>query len=135
MKKKLLGYAMGASTAITLAAGSLFAQAKTALTGEDLFGGTDSKQFAANAGLASGSLTDTIASLIRTVLGFLGIVAVLIILMGGFKWMTAGGSETKVKEAKTFIIQGIIGLVIVIAAFAIAQFVITQVTGAVSNAG
>ena len=129
--KKFIGYATGAATALALSAHNVFAQA---LTGEDLFGGQDSKEFASNAGLASGDLPATIAALIRTVLGFLGIVAVLIILMGGFKWMTAGGDTQKVKDAKMYIIQGVIGLVIVIAAFAIAQFVITSITGAVNEA-
>lgn len=68
----------------------------------------------------------TIASIINIILGFLGIVAVIIILAGGFKWMTAGGNEEKVAEARKMIIQGVIGLVIIFAAWAIAAFVITQ---------
>jgi hypothetical protein len=67
-------------------------------------------------------------------LGFLGIVAVVIILIGGFKWMTAGGNEDKTAEARKLITAGIIGLVIILSAFAIAKFVLDQLlsaTGAV----
>lgn len=71
-------------------------------------------------------IKDTIAQIINIILGFLGVIAVIIILAGGFKWMVAGGNEDKVAEARTMIIQGVIGLVIIFAAWAIASFVITQ---------
>lgn len=64
------------------------------------------------------------ATILNVTMGFLGVVAVVIILIGGFKWMTAGGAEDKVEEATKLIQAGIIGLVIILAAFAIAKFVI-----------
>lgn len=84
-------------------------------------------------GLGTQSLQATITSIIRVALSLLGIVALVIVLMGGFKWMTAGGSEDKVKEAKRLIFQGIIGMAIVLAAFAITTFVVESLTTAVSN--
>ena len=62
-------------------------------------------------------------SIVKYLMTFLGIIAVVIILLGGFKWMTAGGNEDKVAEAKKLIIAGCIGLVIILAAFIIVQFV------------
>jgi len=73
------------------------------------------------------------ASVIRVLLGFLGIVAVVIILIGGFKWMTANGEEGKIEEAQNYIRGGIIGLIIVLAAFGIAKFVMDAVIGAVQE--
>lgn len=64
------------------------------------------------------------ASVIKVLMGFLGIIAVVIILIGGFKWMTAGGNTEKTDEARKLITAGIIGLVIILAAFGIATFVI-----------
>lgn len=105
------------------------------LSEDELFGGTTSgDDFANSAGLGSGELTTTIASLLRVVLGFLGLVAVFIILMGGFKWMTSGGADTKVADAKKYMISGFVGLAIILAAYAIASFVIGSITGAISNA-
>ena len=78
----------------------------------------------------SEDLKGTIADIINIVLGFLGIVAVIIILAGGFKWMTAGGNEDSVGEAKKMIYGGIIGLVVIFAAWAIASFVISGLQGA-----
>lgn len=71
-------------------------------------------------------LKGSIAKIVNIILGFLGIIAVIIILAGGFKWMTAGGNEDKVGEARKMIVQGVIGLVIVFAAWAIASFAITN---------
>ena len=67
------------------------------------------------------------AGVINVALGFLGIIAVVIILLGGFKWMTAAGNEEKVEEAQKLIKAGIIGLVIILAAWGIASFVIRSV--------
>lgn len=83
--------------------------------------------------LGSKGLIETITGIIRIGLSLLGIIAVVIILAGGFKWMTAGGNEEKVTEARKMIISGVIGLAIIMSAFAIAQFVIgslAQQTGA-----
>ena len=77
-------------------------------------------------GLGSTSLSALVTNIISLILGFLGILAVLIVLWGGFIWMTAGGEQDKVDKAKKLIISGIIGLVIIFAAYAIATFVISN---------
>lgn len=84
-------------------------------------------------GLGTRSLQETIASIIRVVLSLLGIVALVIVLAGGFQWMTAGGNDENVKKAKARIFQGIIGLAIVLSAFAISKFVIESLTTAVAD--
>jgi len=70
-------------------------------------------------------------NIINLALTFLGLVALVIILIGGFKWMTAGGNEDKVGEAKKLLGAGIIGLVIVLAAWGIATYVIGTVNNTV----
>lgn len=82
--------------------------------------------FGDTTGLGQADLQDTIGQLIRVALGFLGVIAVVIILYGGFKWMVAGGNDEKVAEAKRLIIAGIIGLAIILSAYAIASFVISS---------
>lgn len=71
-------------------------------------------------------LTVTIGNIINVVLGFLGILLLAYILFAGFLWMTAGGDDDKVATAKTMIKNAIIGLIIIVVAFAISNFVITQ---------
>src|SRR3989338_1947212 len=81
-------------------------------------------------GLGNRDPREIAASVIRVILGFLGIIAVIIILLGGFKWMTAGGNEDKVGEAKKLIGAGVVGLVIILAAYAIATYVISTISEA-----
>ena len=67
-------------------------------------------------------------SIVNMILGFLGILATFIILLGGFKWMTSLGSSEKITEAKDLIKNGIMGLVIIFFAYAIASFVIKKLS-------
>ncbi len=65
--------------------------------------------------------------LINLVLSFLGLVAVVIVLIGGFKWMTAGGNEEKVGSAKKLLVGGLVGLVIVLLAWGISSWVLATI--------
>ncbi len=77
-------------------------------------------------GLGTQDIREGIMSIIRVLIGFLGIIAIVIILWGGFVWLTSGGNEEKVGQAKQIITAGIIGLVVIFVSYAIAQFVISQ---------
>jgi len=80
-----------------------------------------------NVGLATNDdVEGTAASMINIVLGLLGIIAVIIIIYAGFKWMTAGGNEEQVGDAKKMLIQSIIGLAVIFSAWIIASFVIDR---------
>ncbi len=80
--------------------------------------------------LGSGDVRQTAAKIINVALGFLGIIAVVIVLLGGFKYMISGGNEEKTSEAKNLIVSGIIGLAIILSAWAITSFVITRLVNA-----
>ena len=86
-----------------------------------------------NTALGERDLKSSINAMINVILGFLGILATVIILLGGFKWMTSQGNSEKVDEAKNLIKNGIIGLVIIFSAFAISSFVIQQAFEATST--
>jgi hypothetical protein len=76
-----------------------------------------------NIGLGSEDVRTVAVNVIRTLLGLLGILALIIILIGGFRWMTSGGNEENVEGAKKTIGAGIIGLIIIFFAYAIVMFV------------
>ncbi len=83
-------------------------------------------------GLGNADLKQTVINIIQWFLGLLGLVAIIMILYGGFTWMTAGGNEDKVDTAKQIISAASIGLVIVLISWAIVTFVIqttSNVTG------
>ena len=132
-QKKFAGFAFGVAVALLVAAPAIlgFAHNASAQAADQYFKGGNAtatgNSFANASGLKSADLMTTIQSVIQTALGFLGIIAVIIILLGGFKWMTSGGADTKVKEARNLIFAGIIGLIIVLSAYAIATFVIGQI--------
>ena len=75
-------------------------------------------------------LKSTVGSIIKVALSFLGVVAIVIVLIGGFKYMTAGGSDEKTGDAKKYIISGIIGLAIILSAYAITTFVLDSLVTA-----
>lgn len=85
--------------------------------------------------LGTTDLKTTILNIIRWALGLLGLVAVVIILYGGFIWMTAAGNEEKVRKAKRIIIQATIGLVIILLAFAIVSFIFNALNKATGGGG
>jgi len=81
--------------------------------------------------LGTGDIETSATNIISTILTLLGLIALVIVLLGGFKWMTSGGNEEKVGEAKKLLGAGVIGLIIVFAAWAIATFMIGNIGNAV----
>ena len=81
-------------------------------------------KFGDDSDLGTSDLRTTIARIINISLSLLGVLAVVIILAGGLKWITAGGNEDKVGEARKLIFAGVIGLAIILSAYAIARYVI-----------
>ena len=76
--------------------------------------------------LGTSDLRVTAVNIINIALSMLGIIAVVIILIGGFQWMTAGGDDGKVETARKWIFSGIIGLAIILSAWAIAKFALNN---------
>ena len=66
---------------------------------------------------------DITAMIIRALMTLLGALFLVLIITGGFKWMTAGGNTEKVKEARDLIKNSLIGLTIVLASYAIVWFI------------
>lgn len=94
---------------------------------------TDLTEFQDAAQLGGGDIRIIIANIVSVVLGFLGIIAVLLVLYGGFVWMTAGGNEDRIGFAKRVLINAGIGLLIIMSALAITQFVINQFQDAING--
>ncbi len=73
------------------------------------------------------SMQDIIILVINTVLGLLGVIFLIIIIYAGFLWMTAGGNDDQVGKAKKWLVNGIIGVVIIVGAYAISYFVLNAI--------
>lgn len=105
-------------------------------------GGADNVMWAGNAdtyqaetGFGNEDPRSIAANIINIILGFLGILAVVLILFGGFKWMTAAGNEDKVSEAKKLLVAGVIGLIIILASYALAAFILDAIFDATTKSG
>ncbi len=120
--KKLMGFAASAVLASSLVLPMAAMAQGGDLNANDLGVGAIQGEIK----LGSGDVRQTAARIINVALGFLGIIAVVIVLLGGFKYMISGGNEEKTHEAKNLIISGIIGLAIILSAWAITSFVISR---------
>lgn len=89
--------------------------------------------FGTELGMGTRDIRQTIASIVNVALGLLGIVSVVIVLYGGFRYMISQGDKTKTDEARKIIISGVIGLAIILSAYAIANFVINALNTATTR--
>lgn len=121
--KKLSIASLSATATTLLVAAQTFAE--TAASGNIVLCPNKSKG-------CSGLSSDP-AVIISNVLNFLfilaAVVAVIFLIWGGVKWITAGGDKTKVQAARETIIGAIIGLVVAFAAFFIVNFVLKLLFG------
>ena len=72
------------------------------------------------------SLPQIIGGLITVLLSVTGLIFLILIIYAGLLYLTSQGEAEKVKKAKNILTQSVIGLVIIIAAYAISAFVIEQ---------
>lgn len=90
--------------------------------------------FADKAGFEEGvSVGDVVGTAVQAFLGFMGVVFVVLMVVGGYKYMMARGNEEQVTEALDLIRRAIIGLIIVASAYAITYFVFTKIDWAGSG--
>ena len=75
------------------------------------------------------SVGGIVASIISAFLGMLGIIFVSLMVMAGYKWMTANGNEEQIEQAKSGIRRAIYGLIITVSAYAITYFVFNALPG------
>ncbi len=74
-------------------------------------------------GLGNADLKETVLNIIRWLLGIMTLIAVVMIIYAGFVWLTAAGNEDNVDKAKKIISAAVIGLIVVLLAWAIVIFV------------
>ncbi|KKW32986.1 MAG: hypothetical protein UY77_C0008G0003 [Candidatus Uhrbacteria bacterium GW2011_GWA2_53_10] len=93
------------------------------------------QEVAEAAGLPQTNIVLIIARIIRAFLGVLGIILTVLVIYAGWLYMSAGGETGKVETAKKVLKNAVIGLIIILSAFAITQFVISRLLGAAGLGG
>lgn len=84
-------------------------------------------------GLGNADLKSTVLNIIRWVLGIMTLIAVTLIIYAGFVWLTAAGNEDNVEKAKKIISAAVIGLIVILLAWAIVIFVANTTANVTSN--
>lgn len=113
-----LGILLGAGTASLAPLGVSAAPADQVKDGVDLIGGNEAG--------ANGSLLPLVRTVVNTLLLITGALAVVMIVLGGMKYVTSRGDSTEVASAKNTILYAVIGLVVALLAYAVVDFVIDR---------
>ena len=70
-----------------------------------------------------------IGKIINAILGIVGSLALLMFVYGGLTWMLAAGNQEKVQKGKDTFIWAVIGLMVIFSAYALIEFIFTQMLG------
>lgn len=113
--------------ALVLGVGLVFLSGAPAMA-LDIFGGACSNQPDNPVCDASGDddILTLISNIINTLLFLIGIAAVVVIIIGGFRYVAANGDTGAMATAKNTILYAVVGLVVAIASFAIVNFVLER---------
>jgi type IV secretory pathway VirB2 component (pilin) len=79
---------------------------------------------------SSNSLTEFLLNVIKILLSFAGIVAVVMLVLGGYWYMAAGGNEEMAEKGRNTILNFVLGLVVIILAYTIVTVISSTLTGA-----
>lgn len=132
--KKFINYVSGSLVAVMVLLGVVTATVGTATLSGPVSASTpkESVQDGVTAiggdtdGRRAGAFTGTIERVINVLLFIIGAAAVIMIIIGGIRYVVSGGDQSAVTGAKNTIIYAVVGLVIAIMAYAIVNFVVTK---------
>lgn len=69
-------------------------------------------------------LPTLVGNVITTILGLVGVLALLMFIYGGILWMTSAGSAEKIKKGKDTIVWAILGLAFIFFSYAVLEFIL-----------
>lgn len=82
---------------------------------------------ASNVAESKTSINDTITNVVNTLMFLVGAVAVIMIIVGGIRYVSSNGDPSKAQLAKNMIFYSVIGLAIAFLAYAIVSFVVSKI--------
>lgn len=90
-------------------------------------------QYGSESGLGAQDIRITIAQIIRTSMGILGIMAVILVIISGAYFMLSRGDPEQKEKAKKILMSALIGLIIILSAYAIASYIINKLVEATGS--
>ncbi|MBU4453032.1 hypothetical protein L6260_01825 [Candidatus Parcubacteria bacterium] len=76
-------------------------------------------------GFAQTDIAFFVGRIIGVAMTIVGVLLLVLIIYSGFLWMTAGGDKEKVKKAQDYLLNSVIGLIIILVAYSITWFVVS----------
>lgn len=92
-------------------------------------------EYGSNLNLGTRDIRETAMSIINVFLGFLGVIAVALLIYGGYLYMTSQGQADKIEKAKKILLNTVIGLVVILLSYAIAVFLVNQLAKIITSGG
>jgi len=77
----------------------------------------------------------TFRTITNVLLFLIGAISVIMLIIGGLRYVVSGGDSTQVTNAKNTILYAVVGIVVAILAYAVVSFVITSFSGSASSGG
>lgn len=128
---KMLMVSLGAVFAVAAPAAVVGAQS-TSVTQQNVGCGIELQQTDCTTAVQTSDGESKIVGIIKTVINVLsmivGAICIIMIVFGGFRYMTSGGESAGVSGAKNTILYAVVGLVVVLLAQAIVRFVFSRTT-------
>lgn len=127
-KKSIKNIAVGLVTSLALMMTSF-----TAVNAQGFISPTDNPQAISTATGGQGSFRSLALTIVNFFLTFLGLIAVVMIIYGGFLYVSAAGNQEKIESAKKIIMYAVIGIVVILLSFAIVNTVLSAGSGAATT--
>lgn len=129
LQKTIKNSSYGAAAVATVGIGQVASAADTgAATAQNGATNVASSQLTSN-------LTGSISTIINILIFIIGIIAVIMLIVGGFRYVFSQGNEKSVQGAKDTILYAIIGIVVAVLAFAIVNFVLGGLNSGTAGGG
>ena len=87
----------------------------------------------AQAEMTEGDPSQTIGGAISVLLGILSLIFLIITIYAGVMWMTASGNTDSVEKARRMLIEGAVGFVLTLSAYAFTAYVVGEITSKIIN--
>ena len=123
-KKSLKHAAVGIVTSLVLMMSSF-----TAVHAQGFISPNDSPQAIQSATGSQGSFREIVRTIVQFFLTFLGLIAVVMIIYGGFLYVTSAGKEESIGTAKKNIMYAVIGIIVILISYAVVTTILTAASG------
>jgi len=81
------------------------------------------------AGLPDKKVTEIVSNVIFALFSIVGVIFLVLMIYGGYTWMMARGDEAHAQKAKDTIRHSVIGMIVIVAAYAITKFITSYLLG------